>query len=65
MQGALPGQIMLLADIARGFVQKAVEEQSIEKIRDILSEIKETLDAMIAAASDALSEEEDGNAHRS
>ena len=53
MQSPLPSQIVLLAERARGLLKKARDEQSLEKVRDLLLEIGDTLDVMIDAASAA------------
>ena len=62
---ALPGLVMMLGGDVRSLLQKALEEELIEKVRDLLIEIKDRLNVMTEAAHAAVINEEDGdNAHR-
>ncbi len=58
---ALPGLIMILGDGARSLVRKALEEESLEKVRDLLIEIKDCLNVMNEAAHAAVLNEEDSD----
>jgi hypothetical protein len=58
---ALPVQIMLLVEGARSCVRKALEEESLEKVRDLLIEIKECLNVMNEAANAAFLNEKDSD----
>jgi hypothetical protein len=39
MQSPLPGQIILLTDTVRTLLRKALDEDSLEKVRDLLLDI--------------------------
>jgi hypothetical protein len=60
---AFPTQVIFLVDGIRDVIRTALEEGSIEKVRDLLIEIRERLDAM-ADEAPALSPEGNDNAHR-
>ena len=57
---ALPAQILLFAEGARGRVRRALEEESVEKVRDLLIEINDYLDLMSHEARAAIPNDEDG-----
>lgn len=64
---ALPGQIILLCDGARSLLRKALEEGSVEKMRDLIYEIDDYLKIMASEADAAVlnaNEEDSDNAHR-
>jgi hypothetical protein len=58
---ALPAQIMIWCDGTRSLVRRAIDEDSIEKMRDLLYEIDDDLKIMAgeAAAAVANADEED------
>jgi hypothetical protein len=58
-----PTQVILLVDGMRDVIRTALEEGSIEKVRDLLIEIRERLDAMADEAG-ALSPEGNESANR-
>jgi hypothetical protein len=51
---ALPGQVLLLEQAARNRLRKALEEESLEKVRDLLLEINDCLNTMAEAADSAV-----------
>jgi len=58
---AFPTQIMILGDMARTLVQKALDEESIEKMRNLLYEINDCLNNMTAFANATVVREENND----
>ena len=54
----LPAQIIILIEAAQDRIRKALEEESVEKVRDLLFEIRDCLRTMTEIASAAVSSED-------
>jgi hypothetical protein len=54
----LPAQIIILIEAAQDRIRKALEEESVEKVRDLLFEIRDCLRTMTEIASAAVSNED-------
>ena len=54
----LPAQIIILIEAAQDRIRKALEEELVEKVRDLLFEIRDCLRTMTEIASAAVSSED-------
>lgn len=60
---AFPTQVIFLVDEIQGLIRKAIDEGSPEKVRDLLMDIQDRLNAMADLAA-ALSEESSDDVDR-